>query len=187
MNTSLKRSVKPALNLFPILAIVILLAGCGGIKPGSVKSGKKLFESFFVGEDGTQYFIKPLSFLSNDSKSIARIDFTFRYKNEVKDSATVNFSIVDEKIFKSIDSISIFNNNSKVSVRDVKFLFAEKGKKTFNSRFSVRIPLASAVSLFDDNAWGFVFYSGMTHTSYSPSKKSKKSIERLKDNVFVLF
>ena len=68
--------------------IALFIIGCIGVKPGSEPGGKKLFETFYAGEQGSQYFIKPLV-LKNATKEKLTIDFSFRYKTEVKDSAIV--------------------------------------------------------------------------------------------------
>ena len=55
------------LSFFTILtfSLILALGSCSAGKSG-VKTGKKLFTDFFVGDAGTQYFIKPLTFENAD-------------------------------------------------------------------------------------------------------------------------
>ena len=160
------------------------------MKPaGGVRSAKSLFETFFVGEEGMQYFVKPLVF-KKDLKEKAvelQLDFTFRYKNTVKDSCTINLSFFDASIIRNIDSMVISSTKQQMVARKINVLFAEKTNKLFNSRFTAKTSFKDLILLSDETDWKVKVYKAGTFTSYYPSQKTTKSLELLKDNLFVLF
>src|SRR5690606_7037547 len=88
-------------NIPVFCMLLLLLSSCFSVKPGTSRSARNLYQNFFIGEEGSQYFIKPIAF-ENDEKEKLQLDITFRYKDEVKDSATVNFSIVTKELNKTI-------------------------------------------------------------------------------------
>ncbi len=156
------------------------------MKPGGTKSGKKVVETFYVGEDGTQFFIKPLIFNNIQNKEKIIIDFTFRYKNEVKDSVTANFSLQSSTIYKSIDSLSLSNGSSKIISPDIRLMFNETRKGLFNSRFTTKFSLLEFKKLFESDDWTIIVYQKNAYNTYVSQKRTKKTIEIIQDNVFIL-
>jgi hypothetical protein len=171
---------------FIFLSIIIFFTGCLSIKPGGVKSGKNLFETFYVGEDGTQYFIKPLGFSNVDQEEELFVDFTFRYKNEVRDSVIGNFTLQSSEILKNIDSISFSNAKTKILSNKVRLLFNERKKDDFNSRFTTKVLLSEFITLFDNNEWAIIVYKNNSSSTFLPTRKTKQAIEKLQEKVFVL-
>lgn len=168
--------------------VVISLTGCLSVKPGSTKSGLKYYESFFVGEEGIQYFIKPLELSSNNGNSIT-LDFVFRYKDKTDSPVTVNYSILGDNVIKRVDNILISNSEINIRLTDNKFLFNEKNDEDFISRFSSTTTLDSLIRLFKDQNWSITFNTP-TDTSgkiYYTNQKSEKAIASLYNNVFILF
>ena len=171
-------------NIIYIL-LLIILSGCMSIKPGATKSAKKYYETFYVGEEGTQYFIKPLSFNNEDSNEKFLLDITFRYKKVVKDSSKLNFSIKSsQQLFKSIDSLKISNDHHDILSDDIDLLFNEKKNDEFLSRFNTQIPLKNTHQLFDNNNWKFTIYSEKDKLNFKPTNKTQKAIKALRDDVF---
>jgi len=172
------------------LSIAILLSflfyGCLSVKPTTTKSGKNYFETFYVGEAGTQYFIKPLLFENNESNKDLFVDITFRYKKEIKDSAILNFSIKSPTLYKSIDSLAISNRIMDIKSDNVDFLFSEKTKKGFVSRFTTKIALDGVKEMFNNDEWDFTLYNKNQTVKYASNKKTNKAINTLKDKVFIL-
>ena len=86
-----------------IIFVSVALSSCFSVKPTSQKSSKKLVETFYVGIEGTQYFIKPLTYQVEDSKEELEIDCIFRYKTKLSDSdsASINFSTYTNEPLKS--------------------------------------------------------------------------------------
>jgi hypothetical protein len=89
-----------------------------------------------VGEEGMQYFIKPLIFKSQQKGEEALPDFTFRYKNEIKDSAIVNISIEGPELYKEIDGIAFSNGDEQYELSEVKLLYNSGSKSGYVSRFT---------------------------------------------------
>jgi hypothetical protein len=177
------------LVLLKIIGIFVLftLSSCFGVKSSSTKSGKKLFETFYVGEQGTQYFIKPITFFNDKNKDELQADFTFRYKDALKDSVIMNFSLETINIVKKIDSITIFSQENKASSKKVNLLFNESKGKLFKSRFSVKILLTELNKLFQNKDWKIQLYFDGTTQNYLPENSTKNAIKKLNDKVFILF
>lgn len=178
------------LSFFAILtfSLILVLGSCSAGKSG-VNAGKKLFTDFFVGDAGTQYFIKPLTFenpaISNED---LLADITFRYKEKIRDSATVNFSIVSRAPIKNINSVTIMSDELHVHSEGITFLFNERSKSGFISRFSFKIPVASLKGLVDSGyEWKFEVMETDSKTRQYVSKRSTtKSLEKLDQSLFIL-
>ena len=168
------------------MSLLYILSGCMSIKPGATKSAKKYYETFYVGQEGTQYFVKPLTFNKEDSDEKLLLDITFRYKKVVKDSSKLNFSVrSSQQLMKYIDSLKISNDHHDILSDDVNLLFNEKDDDEFLSRFTTQVPLENTRQLFDNNNWEFTIYSNDIHRlSFNPAKRAQKAIKALSNNVF---
>ena len=176
-------------RIIPYLLFIIIcysFASCLSLKNSTSKSGKNNYESFYVGEEGNQYFIKPISFIISQSDELILVDFTFRFKNEIKDSAIINFSIVGPTIYKNIDQLILANNLMSIKTSYVKPIFHEKNGKNYVSRFTAKIPLSELKEIYNDNEWKFELTTKDVVLKLSPSNKTKKIIKNLKENVFVI-
>lgn len=172
------------LGLFILL--ILMISGCFSIKPSTTNSGKKYFETFYVGEAGTQYFIKPFLFKNDKSDEDLIVDITFRYRNEIRDSAIVNFSIKSSIMYKTIDSIKLSNNDIEIKTSKVELLFNETSKTGFTSRHSTKFSLKEVKDLFNNDVWEMSIYNQNIIGTYKPYRKTIRSINVLKDKVFVL-
>jgi hypothetical protein len=171
---------------FMALFFMFLLA-CSSMKPGSSGPSKGLFETFYVGDDGMQYFIKPLVFEDNSNRNKLEMDLLFRYKNEIKDSATLNLSLIGEIFIKEVDSLVLSNNKLKTVTNEVSLMFNEKGKEGFHSRCNTKVPFGEVVQLFENSDWKITVYGQNEQTiTYLATKRTSKSIEGLNADVFVL-
>lgn len=169
-------------NFFNLLLLTGILTSCFSVRPAAVKTHKKLFETFFLGDQGTQYFIKPLSFKDN-SNNYLEMDITFRYFNKIQDSATINFSIYNIEHIQAIGSISIRNQSYSVTTKDIKYLFSERSKHFYKTRFSTKICLSDLKFLFSNSDWKISHHTDHEFNYIAPSSVSKK-IDRLKFSVF---
>lgn len=169
-----------------LLISAFSVSSCLSVKPSTTKSGKKYFETFYVGAAGTQYFIKPLLFQNTTPAEDLLLDITFRYRDEVKDSAIINFSIKSPIIYKTIDSLRLTTENRSITRSRFELLFNEKNKSGFTSRYSTRVSLQELKSLFDASVWNvFIYNKGQTN-SYLAPQKTNKALQVVKDKVFVL-
>ncbi len=172
--------------LLLLFLIPILYNSCSSVKPTTTKSGKSYFETFYVGTEGTQYFIKPLSLKNNKTKETLLMDMTFRYKDQIKDSSIVNFSIKSPKLYKSADSLEITTKTTHIKADKVKLLFNEKSGDDFISRFTAKIPLRKIKEMFDRDDWTFTLHHPTQIKVYETDKKTAKSIAALRKKVFIL-
>ena len=175
------------LPFITISLIAILLSSCSAIKVRGQKSASNLFESFSAGDEGTQYFIKPFELEQTEEKGNVILDVLFRHKLHIKDSAIINFTIQDLNIIKSVDEIKFVNAYETIQSNAIKFMFNEKPKKGFISRFTTKISLAELSELFKNNDWKVTIHFNKRERIYTPSRKSKKKIETLNNNLFILF
>lgn len=175
-------------QLFKIFAAVLIAAAsaCGGMKPGGASAGNKLYETFFVGEEGSQYFIKPLEF-KNDQKEKVIMDFTLRYKDDIKDSALVNFTIISEDNIKSVDQILLENGVVSSKNQKINLLFVKRESDGFHCRFTFKTPLTEITELFSNSDWKVTTSTGANNKIFYPTSKTQKSIEALNYNVFQIF
>jgi len=173
------------LVLFALLFLTITTS-CKSVKPAASKSGKKYFETYYVGDEGTQYFVKPILFKNKKLDEDLRLDITFRYKDVVKDSAFVNFSINSSTMYKTIERLELSNKSTAIESSKVSQLFNEKDKKGFVSRYSTKFSLNEIKDLFDHNAWQVIVHDQRKSIKYQPIKKTKKIIKAIKNELFVL-
>ncbi|MCB8964875.1 MAG: hypothetical protein H6536_07555 [Bacteroidales bacterium] len=153
------------------------------IKPGSVKSGNYLYETFYVGNGTTQYFIKPLHFKSNSIN--IDLDFTFRYSNTLNTTVTTNFNIIGTTLQK-IDSLQFISQNSTITLRSIKMLFREKQKNMVISRYTTDINLSELRQVFEGKDQTIISYHNGEQTNLEPTRKTQKSVRKLHQNLFVL-
>jgi len=171
---------------FICICIAGLSSSCLRIKPNGTKSAKKYFETFFVGEDGSQYFIKPFEF-TNDNGEKVLLDITFRYKDVVKDSTKLTFTYNSKDLIKKIDSLSISNSSMSIQTNSIDLMFNERDKALIQSRFSSKVLLKDLVRLFDKSNWEIELLSSDKTYTVRSNKKSDKIIEALDFEIVSLF
>lgn len=176
----------PVFQIFCFLLFLSTLGGCFSIKPSTTKSGKNYYETFYVGDAGTQYFITPIYFNNESTKEGILFDITFRHKNEIKDTATVNFSITSPSMYKNIDSIKMANKIFEIKNDKLVLLFNEKNKTGFTSRYTTKISLKQIKELFNDGTWEIIVYSQNKSITFIPDIKSVKRINTIRERVFIL-
>ncbi len=160
----------------------LIFSSCMSVKPSATKGKSNNFETFYVGNEDTQYFIKPLTFKEENTDNELLVDFTFKYKTEIKDSTIVNFSIKSSYILKSIDSLKFSNRNVDINSSVVNLIFNEKNSNGFTSRFTLK----KIKDLFDNDEWTIHVITNTSDKKYIPERKTKKTIVAIKDEVFVL-
>jgi len=169
-------------NVFIMIAAILIFSSCMGAKSGARKSGASLYETFFVGSEGILYFIKPLSFVGTDNDELLA-DFTFRYKDQIKDSVVCNFSIISNEKRKMVDEVLLTANDMSLKCENIILLFNDKKGNQFISRFSGQLLFADFIKLFNTGN----FNIEVDNKVYKMSSKTQQSVEKLKEKVFVLF
>jgi hypothetical protein len=166
--------------------VCISLASCISVKPNATKSAKKWYQSFFIGDQGTQYFIKPLQ-LEGDSNEYLNLDLTFKLNKIIMDSAGMNVSFFSNNLFKNLDSLRVVNSNYAYTLLNFNYMFAERNKRQFNCRFSTKIPLEALAKLYKQNNWTFIAYANDHAKKYVATKKTRKKIALLNQEIFELY
>lgn len=159
---------------------------CVPNKRTAAKSGKNHFESFYAGENGMQYFIKPILMKNTDKEEFLTADFTFRHRNESTDSVTLNFSIEGPELYKKIDSLQISSGATSIASHRIGLLFSERTGKGFVSRYTAKVSLNEVQRLFGNQTWDCVVHIKGSSSSYLPTPKSERKISAINADLFTL-
>lgn len=180
-------------NFFPIFIglflLTVLFSNCGGMRIGASSSRATAYETFFVGDEGLQYFIKPLLFKSENNKDKLSVDFTFKQKQEFDNNALVrvNFSIFSKEKIKDINLIEVITSNETIKIFNPELMFIENSKKQIHSRFTMEITAAQLANIFKDNNCKWQISQEKGKSSFLPTKKTSKSIKKINKSIFDLF
>lgn len=169
-----------------IIIVAISISSCISFKPNAKKTSKSLYTTFYLGEKGTQYFVKPLT-LKGANKEKITVDFTFREKAKADSSTVViNSSILLNKAIESVDSIVFYSNSHLFSLDNAKVLFREKKDGQILIRTSGTTTITYLSSLFNKTEWQIKVYANSTEFQFQSTKKTNKSIPLLHSAIFEL-
>lgn len=171
--------------LFTFIMAATLTLSCTGLRPGGQKGISKNYETFYVGTEGTQYFIKPMKFEGVDGEDLS-LDFTFRYKKVVEGDARLAFSLNTDEVIHELESVSIESASRTYEVSSLELLFNERERKDIESRFAGVLPLTELHDLFEGSDWTMTITRNGKSSQYLPSNQSKKVIADIKKEVFDL-
>lgn len=176
--------IRGTLFLFPIL----FLLSCFGIKPGTMSSSSKNFETFYVGDGTTQYFIKEFKFKEDEGRNEFFVDFTFRDKDSINNPAPVimNFSFISTLNVLKIDSLNLSNKNISYNYYKPSQLFKEVLGNKIKSRYTLTSSLPELKKLIENDDWLISVYFSDNCTKFKPDGKTKKSINDIYSKVFIL-
>lgn len=162
----------------------ILISSCAGIKPGSTQSAKNLYTTFFVGDEGLQYFIKPLEFKNENGEEFI-MDVTFRYKEEVTGDADFRFTYIGQSMIKKVSQLQFENKTGAWTAEEVELVFVELVNKSYQSRQSAKLSLSDTQALFSSPEWVIKMTAegGEMH-EFRPKRKTQKAINRLYSHIF---
>lgn len=90
------------------------------------------------------------------------------------------------KDIRKVDSLQIKSKTGVVSSVSPGFLFQEKGKNGFVSRFTAGVSLAGLHGAFEDDDWRILAHSDGNIRGYSATGKTKKTITALDGELFAL-
>jgi len=171
-----------------LVSLSITFNSCLGVRPAASAGSKKYFESYYAGDEGNQYFIKPLALVSEYKEAKATLDISFRSKESLQGTAQVNFSVYMPEAVHSLTRAYLYVNNTEFELSDIKLLFVEREKNNFQSRFSTTIPAEKLKSIFNTSDWQLVIIKekGKTY-KFDTASSSKKRIEAINTNLFTIF
>ena len=152
----------------------------------SCSSNKKYFEAFFVGTDGIQYFIKPLTCVSNEHE--VQLDIVIRIKNSFnnKDSATINYTILSKFNNSEINQSILWIQKDTIRLNAVNFMFKEKTKNGFSSRYTSKIANTDLKKCFTENQPIFLNTNSQKLIEIKLDKRSKKAIQKINQEIMSL-
>jgi len=145
-----------------------------------------IIETFYTGDAGTQYFIKPIN-IKGEIGNYLNFDLTFRVKNEIKDSATFNFSIFTNQSITEVDSLHWASSENHFSTNQINLMFVERSKKLFKCRFTCKIPLTTIRNFFRKADFKITAFSKNSQFPFILNSASKKKISYVNYNVFNVF
>ncbi len=159
-----------------LLFVVLFLVGCSPLRTPVKKGSSKLFETFYLGEKGTQYFVKPLLFENKEGDKMS-VDFTFLYNEKIqtKDSVTLNFSIFLPNV-DMVNNLTLQIGNEKKQSAQITKLF----KDAKQSRFSTRVQLSDVKRFFEVERKSIIL-----KREYFPKKSTAKKLQKVSKSVFV--
>jgi hypothetical protein len=168
-----------------IIFSLFFIAGCVGIKPASSSKANRYFETFYVGEEGIQYFIKPIAFTGENNSTLLG-DFNFRSAGDSTSDVIFNFSIKSEEFYKNIDSLVLKNESFSVQANGISLTYNESGKQ-YTSRFTSTIPGGrNIIDLFSSENWEIEVYSNQSPNTFSSEKrKTQRKILSLREHLFI--
>ncbi len=149
-------------------------------------SSNSLYETFYVGDEGIQYYIRPLSFTGTDDSEL-QMDFTLRYRTVIKDSSIINLTIISDKAYKSLDSIVIKNDSANVVMKNFSTMYIERSGNNFSSRFTTRTALKDFKTLFTNSTWSVSTYASDTLNIFTARNKTRDKINKLYFSIFSTF
>jgi hypothetical protein len=181
-------TISPKIH-FWLPLLLLLSSGCMGVKPGKTggKPGTHV-ESFYVGDEGMQYYIKPIPLHASEkgNKTTLVSDFSFRYRPETQPMVTMNFSIFSDHPIKKLDSLHWHSNLGKITITQIALMFIEKDKEGFHQRFTLQLPLSDVIRLLQDECTITIRHQQESIPFYTRKKKTQKVIRSLHKNLFVL-
>lgn len=121
--------------LLLMLILSLLFSSCLTLKKRSTKGIEQDYESFFINDSTTQYFIKPLDFNGNDLFSC---DFTFRKSGSAYSEITMNYTCINQDNHQP-DTIYLVTESHHYLIAHNKLLFKERTEKNFQFRYSTNI------------------------------------------------
>lgn len=171
--------MKNIISALTTLLVLLSLGGCIGIKIKGTKGGNKYYETFYAGQNGMQYFIKPILYASTDKEHLF-IDYSFRHTQSQKDSVCVHFSIFSKQLIKKIDSIDFLG-----SYRDQKIttMFVESKGKQYETRLTFNMPLQVFIKSMEDAHRDITIYHQAKTTIFQTTTRGRKRIIFVKRHV----
>ena len=167
-----------------IIFLLLFSTSCLSIKPTATKTKSSSMETFFVGDDGLQYFIKPMCFQTN-TQNKCYLDITFRHKNKIKGDAIANISFQTDSPINTINQIKISNSLYEIVLDDIECMFVQNKKKQVVSRFTTKIQNTDISKLFENEDW--MIHVSITNSNqiFKPIKKTQKTIKTINQTLFI--
>lgn len=173
--------IKPFLIILAISILLIFsLFSCSKVKPGASAKAGGLYESFYLGPDQNQYFIKPLEFEYDDYELHA--DFTFKKLKDSLSPITLNFTITSDIVIKDIQYYQIAGER----VNELQKLFLEQNRSKYEIRFTSELSYDSFSKFMKMQEPIILIESDYLSNSFTATNSSKKKIGKLNEGLIQL-
>lgn len=133
------------------------------------------YETFFIGKNEYQYFIKPLE-LSGEGADLF-VDYTIKILND-KQYATMNFTVESDKNTGSCQNITYLLNDIKLEYSEIdEFYFEKKGN--FIYRSSTDIPIDDFIKIFEFISFEILYEGSLNNIKFKLKNSSIKKINEI--------
>lgn len=140
----------------------------------------KYISTFYVGDSGTQYFIKPLRFDGQQYHGYLTIDFTFRHLSSNEVPVVAKFSFIKPQAVQHLDSLVIKTPKANLVLRDPATLFVTPYKlQKVHSRYTSTVLLSELLKVTGDDWWIIDAWSKGEYIRYVSSNKAKKALRKI--------
>ncbi len=161
-----------------LLSLVLTtIASCSLKKISNTLSSNRVYENFYIGDNGNQWYIYPLKFSNKTTHFL--VDFTI--KDNAKDTVTVKYSIITKKQLSKPKSI-MFNlaNNEKYNLDLGKKIFVETEGDILHLRYVSTMTYPDFLNFF--NSINSITIDGLDEPVV-PTKATKKKIDAVNRQV----
>lgn len=168
------------LKILILFLVIISLSSCSN---SIYKSN--LFTTYFVGEEGNQFFIKPLEFEHIENNSKLDLDINFRYKNKIKDSVTINFSLYSNDFLKNIDFVELYFDKESIKSNNIKLIYVDKNNDFCENRYSVKFLFSDFLKIYNLDLSLNVNYQNYNNI-YIPKNLTRGKLEVINKKLITL-
>lgn len=129
---------------------------------------------FFVNDTVTQYYIKPIEFLSKEPGVVLIADFTLRSGNFSED-VDVKFTLISRENFNFHEFGSFFFGN--IELLNSQVMFKENNKKIHKLRISGTLSKDKLAKLDFESSW--LTHYKINEIKFIPTRKAKKVLSNI--------
>lgn len=174
--------MRMARNIFVLFIACLLCASCATVGTGSVR---KKYISQYVGDEGIQYFIKPISFRADNNNTLDA-DFTFRHGDlNLNDTVILNYTVRTNSKMAKMKSFSICFDNKVFPAISTTTLYKEKDRD-FVTRYSSVFQYKQLREAYKNQWFSLKTMTEDGGVEYKPTTKSTKLIQALDESIFQL-
>lgn len=137
---------------------IIFLNSCQIFSPKFNPNSNEYYETFFTGNNQSQYFIKPIVF-ENENDDRLEMDLVVKDKTKLSDSTNFNVSLITTFKSKEIDSIRINFEKTSYTFSNVQNMFTERSEEKFKSRYNFKLVNSITYKLFEESNWNLSIYT----------------------------
>lgn len=169
-------------NILLLFMVCLLCSSCATIGTGSIR---KKYMSQFVGDEGIQYFIKPIAFEADDTSTLSA-DFTFRHGElNLNDTVMVNYTVRSKEKRARLKNFCICTPENTADAISTTTLYKEKDKY-FVTRYSSVFLYKQLREAYKNQSFDLKIITETSEVEYKPTAKSIKLIQALDESIFQL-